>query len=63
MADNWIAGAVKNHHGAFRSAAQRAGKSTQEYAREHEHSPGLIGRRARLALTLMHLHHGGKNAK
>lgn len=50
-AKHWIAGAIK-HPGAFSAAAKRAGKSTQEYAREKEHAGGTLGRRARLALTL-----------
>lgn len=45
------------HPGAFRAAAQRAGKSTAEFAREHEHDSGTLGRRARLAQTLMGMHH------
>lgn len=55
----WIAGAIE-HHGVFRAAAEKAGKSTREYAMEHKNSPGTIGKRARLALTLMKLshHHG-----
>lgn len=30
---NWIAGATKNAHGQFRRKAQRAGMSTDAYAR------------------------------
>jgi hypothetical protein len=46
--------AVK-HKGALRQAAHRAGMSTQEYAKEHEHSPGATGRRARLGLIFNRL--------
>lgn len=53
---HWIASAIK-HHGIFRKAAQAAGKSTEDFARAHEHSAGVMGKRARLALTLMGLHH------
>ena len=53
---HWIAGAIK-HHGVFRAAAKRAGMSTEAYARKHEHASGVLGHRARLALTLMHLNH------
>ena len=42
---------VVKHPGAFRKAAQAAGKSTQEYAEEEKHASGTLGRRARLALT------------
>jgi hypothetical protein len=51
----WISGAIK-HKGVFRSAAQKAGKSTREYAQEHKHDSGKLGSRARLALTLMGMH-------
>lgn len=51
----WIGTAIK-HHGVFRAAAQRAGMSTEEFARKHEHDSGVMGHRARLAMTLMHLH-------
>ena len=53
---HWIGSAIK-HHGVFRKAAKAAGKSTEEFARMHEHSPGVMGKRARLAMTLMHLNH------
>jgi hypothetical protein len=35
--------------GSFSAAAARAGKSTSEFAKEHEHSSGKIGKRARMA--------------
>ena len=37
------------HAGVFREAAERAGKSTAEFAKEHEHDSGKLGKRARLA--------------
>ncbi len=37
------------HAGVFREAAERAGKSTAEFAQEHEHDKGKLGKRARLA--------------
>jgi hypothetical protein len=52
----WISGAIK-HPGAFKAAAQRAGKTTREFAKEHEHDSGTLGNRARLAETLMGMHH------
>ena len=55
MSENhWIAAAIK-HHGVFRAAAKRAGMSTESFARKHEHASGVLGHRARLALTMMHL--------
>jgi hypothetical protein len=62
MADkHWIETAIE-HHGAFSGAAKKAGKSTEEFAKEHEHSSGVMGHRARLATTLMHLQkHDGAN--
>jgi len=55
MAKHFIQGAIK-HPGAFKAQAQRAGKSTRQYAQEHKHDSGTTGRRARLALTLMSMH-------
>lgn len=43
-------GAIK-HPGALRTAAHRAGLSSKEYAQKHRDSPGVTGKRARLALT------------
>lgn len=39
--------------GVFKAAAQRAGKSTKDYAEEEKHASGKTGRRARLALAFM----------
>jgi hypothetical protein len=41
--------ASSGHKGIFKAAAQRAGKSTAEFASEHEHDSGKLGKRARLA--------------
>ena len=57
MAGKWIQSAIK-HPGSFRAAAKRAGESTHEYAEEKKDSGGKVGKRARLALTLMKMHHG-----
>lgn len=51
----WIKSAIK-HPGSFKAAAERAGKSTSAFATEHEHDSGTIGKRARLAKTLMSMH-------
>lgn len=62
MASRWM-GAVKETmkkrgtEGVFSSAAHRAGKSTSEFAHEHEHSSGKIGKRARLALAFASARH------
>ncbi len=58
MASKWIKGAIK-HPGALKAAAKKAGESTHEFAEAHKHDSGKTGNRARLALTLMGMHHGG----
>ncbi len=47
----WIKKAIK-HPGAEKRAAAKAGESTQEYMRKHEHDSGKAGARARLGLRL-----------
>lgn len=56
----WIKGATENSHGQFRAKAEAAGESTGAYAREHEHDSGKTGKQARLAETLMSMHHAHK---
>jgi len=51
---NFIKGAIK-HPGVFKAAAKRANMSTRQYAEKHKDDGGTLGRRARLALTLMGL--------
>jgi hypothetical protein len=51
---HWIEGAIA-HAGSLSAAAKRAGKSTEEFAEEHDSDSGKTGRRARLAETLMRL--------
>lgn len=53
-AKNWIKKAIKKP-GSFSTAAKRAGKSTAEFAEEHDDNSGKLGKRARLAETLMKL--------
>ena len=55
----WISGAIKRP-GAFRAKAERAGKSTREFAAEHAGDSGRLGKQARLAETLMGMHGGAK---
>lgn len=50
MASKWIQGAVK-HPGVFSAAAKKAGMTTHAYAEAHKGDRGVLGRRARLALT------------
>lgn len=59
----WIQGATKNSHGQFKAKAEAAGKSTEEFAEEHKGSPGLLGKQARLALTLMGTSHKSTSGK
>jgi hypothetical protein len=57
MADKkWIAGATSNAHGQFAAKAEKAGKSTAEFASEKSDAPGVLGKQARLAKTLMGMH-------
>ena len=40
---------IPSHKGLFKKKAEAAGKSTSEFAAEHAHSPGVLGKEARLA--------------
>lgn len=60
---NWMAGVKKGIEkrgtkGVFKRAAERAGKSTAEFAEEHAHDSGKLGRRARLAKAFASARHG-----
>lgn len=62
----WIQDATANAHGQFRRKAEAAGKTTSEFAKEHEHDAGKTGKQARLAETLMGMHrkrYGKKTVK
>lgn len=50
---NWIKKGASKHHGLFKEKAERAGKTTREFAAEHEHDKGKIGREARFAINAM----------
>lgn len=52
---SWIKGAIE-HPGSFSAKAKAAGKTTEEFAREHAGSKGRLGKEARLASTLMGMH-------
>lgn len=54
--------AVSHSHGQFRAKAQRAGMSTHAYAEKEKNAGGKTGQQARLALTLMGMHHGSKHS-
>lgn len=58
----WISKATENSHGQFRRKAEAAGKSTAEFAREHDDSPGKTGKQARLAEALMGAGHKRRKA-
>lgn len=58
----WMQGEAKREKhagtkGVFKAAAQRAGKSTQDFAEENKHASGKKGKRARLALAFMSARH------
>lgn len=53
---NWIARATSKNKGKFSAAAKKAGKTTLQYAEEKENAPGKLGKRARLAETLIKMH-------
>ncbi len=60
----WIKGAIKpENRGKFKAKAEAAGKTTAEFAREHEHDSGATGSQARLAETLMGMQHKSKTPK
>lgn len=46
--------------GIFKAKAEKAGKSTEAYAREHEHDSGKLGKESRLAETLIGMHKAHK---
>jgi hypothetical protein len=59
----WIQAAIpESHKGVFKAKAKAAGESTRAFAEEKKDAPGKTGAQARLALTLMGLHGGGKRA-
>lgn len=53
----WMKQAFSNSHGQFHAKAEEAGESTPEFAHEHEHSPGRLGKQARLAEVGMKAKH------
>lgn len=59
----WVKSATANAHGQFKAKAERAGESTREFAKQHEHDSGKTGQQARLAETLMGLPHPGRKSR
>jgi hypothetical protein len=60
---NWVTRAVpKENRGKFREKAERAGKTTKEFAAEKADAPGTLGKEARLAETLMGMSHKRKKS-
>jgi len=58
----WIQKAVKpSRRGVFKAKAEAAGKTTREFAKEHEGSSGALGKEARLAENLMGMSHKKKH--
>lgn len=62
MAGKWIAKALGDNKGAFRKKAEKAGETTREFAKSHEHDSGKTGQQARLAETLMSMHKSRRTA-
>ncbi len=57
----WIKNAIDPaHKGQFRAKAENAGMSTRAFAEKEKDAPGKTGKQARLAMTLMGMHHGGE---
>lgn len=57
MPHRWIQKAIKRP-GALRRKAERAGQTTTEFARAHQHDKGRTGKQARLAITLKKMRKG-----
>ncbi len=54
----WIKGVTDHmNKGSFGKKAEAAGKSTSEFAHEHEHDGGYLGKQAVLAENLMKAGH------
>ncbi len=61
---NWIKDAISPKHKVqFAAKAKAAGKTTREYASEKSGASGTLGKQARLAQTLMGMHHGKSRAE
>lgn len=56
----WISSATSNAHGQFKAKAEKAGMSTRAFAEKEKDAPGVTGKQARLASTLMGMNHAKK---
>jgi len=59
----WMKKAFANAHGQFKAKAESAGKPTSEFAHEHEHAKGKLGKQARLAEVGMAAHKHKSHSK
>lgn len=50
---NWIKKGASKHPGLFKKKAEAAGETTREFAREHAHDKGKLGKEARFAENAM----------
>lgn len=50
---NWIKKGASKHPGLFAKKAERAGKTTREYAEAEKHAGGTLGKEANFALNAM----------
>lgn len=53
----WMKKAFANSHGQFKAKAEKAGESTKEFAKNHEHDSSKTGAQARLAERGMAANH------
>lgn len=60
MAKHWMKEAFAGSHGQFKAKAEKAGKSTAEFAKEKSAAPGRLGKQARLAEVGMKASRGDK---
>lgn len=56
MKKHWIQKSVSKNKGKFSGKADKAGKTTMEFAKEKAGAPGALGKEAREAKTLMGMH-------
>lgn len=52
MAD-WIKRGASKHPGLFKKKAEKAGKTTRQFAQEHKGDSGKLGQEARFAINAM----------
>lgn len=57
---HWMKKAFSNSKGQFSAKAEKAGKSTAEFAKEKAGTPGKLGKQARLAEVGMKASRGSR---